>query len=106
MPSGLPGFGFPAVDPGYVSALLPSALALAAVGAADGLLTARRFAEQRGQRIDGNAELVAFGLANVAAGVTSAFNCGASASRSAASDASRGRTQLVCLVRPGSSRSS
>ncbi|HEU5032791.1 MAG TPA: SulP family inorganic anion transporter [Spirillospora sp.] len=81
-----------------LAALVPGAIAICAVTLADGLLTARRYAEQRGYRIDANQELRAFGIANIAAGLTQSMTVGASASRTAAMDAAASRTQIPSLT--------
>jgi high affinity sulfate transporter 1 len=78
--------------------LIPSALALALVTMAEGLLVARKYAEKHGYTDKPNRDLVAFGAANLAAGVTGGFTIGSSASRTAAMDQSGSRTQLPGIV--------
>ncbi|MFC5835368.1 SulP family inorganic anion transporter [Nonomuraea insulae] len=101
VPSGLPVPHWPQVTLGQWAALIPGAIAICAVTLADGLLTARRYAEQHGYPIDANTELRAFGLANVAAGLTQSMTIGSSASRTAAMDATGSRSQIpsaVCAI--------
>ncbi|NUP40369.1 MAG: SulP family inorganic anion transporter [Streptomyces sp.] len=101
VPSGLPTPHWPSVTLGQWAALVPGAIAICAVTLADGLLTARRYAEQHHYRLDANAELRAFGLANIAAGLTQSMTIGSSASRTAAMDATGSRSQVpsaVCAV--------
>lgn len=78
--------------------LVPSALALAAVISVEGLLVSRSYAEKRGYAIDANRDLAAYGLANVAAGLSGGFAVGSSTSRTAAMDQSGSRTQLPSLL--------
>ncbi|MGW4791016.1 SulP family inorganic anion transporter [Nonomuraea sp. NPDC004297] len=101
IPSGLPTPHWPAISLGQWAALVPGAIAICAVTLADGLLTARRYAEQRGYPLDPDQELRAFGLANIAAGVTQSMTIGSSASRTAAMDSISSRSQIpsaVCSV--------
>jgi sulfate permease, SulP family len=98
IPPGLPNFVLPSVGLHDVVALLPGALALFAVGYADGVLTARSFAGRHGQNIRANHEMLALGTANAAAGITQSFPVGASGSRTAVNDQTGGRTQIVGIV--------
>lgn len=95
---GLPPLHVPAVDIGDVLAVAPSALALTLVALAEGLLTARSYAERHGYRVDPNAELLAFGGTNVAAGLFGGFSIGSSASRTAAVDQAKSRSQWATVV--------
>ncbi|MEU9021513.1 SulP family inorganic anion transporter [Actinomadura sp. NPDC048394] len=98
VPSGLPTPHWPHVSLAHWAALVPGAIAICAVTLADGLLTARRYAEQRGYPIDADQELRAFGLANIAAGLTQSMTVGSSASRTAAMDAAASRSQIPSLT--------
>ncbi|MCX5390549.1 SulP family inorganic anion transporter [Streptomyces sp. NBC_00094] len=95
---GLPAFRWPAVPDNNWVSLMPSALALTLVALAEGLLLARQMAQRGGYPVDANQELLAFGAANVAAGVSGSFTIGSSASRTAAMDQGGSRTQLPALV--------
>jgi sulfate permease, SulP family len=68
------------------------------VGYADAILTARSFAGRHDQQVDANQEMLAFGAANLAAGVSQGFPFGASGSRTAVNDQVGGRTQAVGFV--------
>ncbi|MFD0884740.1 SulP family inorganic anion transporter, partial [Streptosporangium algeriense] len=98
VPSGLPIPHWPSITLGQWAALIPGAIAICAVTLADGLLTARRYAEQHHYRLDANQELRAFGLANAAAGLTQSMTVGSSASRTAAMDATASRSQIPSVV--------
>ncbi|MDX6744160.1 SulP family inorganic anion transporter [Actinocorallia sp. A-T 12471] len=98
VPSGLPTPHLPHVPLGQWAALIPGAVAICAVTLADGLLTARRYAERHGYPLDADRELRAFGFANVGAGFTQAMTTGSSASRTAAMDAAGSRSQIPSVV--------
>ena len=98
IPAGLPSFHWPSVGVGKTLDLVPAAAGVFAVGFADAILTTRSFAGRNGQHVDANQELLAFGSANVAAGLTQGFPVGASGSRTAVNEQVGGRTQVVGLV--------
>ena len=98
IPAGLPSFQWPSVGIGKTLDLVPAAAGVFAVGFADAILTARSFAGRNGQHVDANQELMAFGAANAAAGLTQGFPVGASGSRTAVNEQVGGRTQVVGLV--------
>ncbi len=98
IPAGLPPLGLP--DPGGLQpgALLLTAVGIVMVGYSDNVLTARSFADARGERIDTNQEFLALGVANLAAGFSSGFPVSSSGSRTALGAAVGSRTQLYSLV--------
>ncbi|MFI0366940.1 SulP family inorganic anion transporter [Actinomadura sp. 1N219] len=98
VPSGLPAPHWPDVSLGRWASLIPGAIAICAVTLADGLLTARRYAEQHGYPLDADRELRAFGFANIGAGLTQSITVGSSASRTAAMDATGSRSQIPAVV--------
>jgi SulP family sulfate permease len=97
IPSGLPSLAIPRLRPGDAMDLLPAALGIFLVSFADQILTARSFAGRHGQHVRADQELLAMGLANVAAGMTQSFSIGASGSRTAVNDQTGARTQLSGL---------
>jgi high affinity sulfate transporter 1 len=101
IPRGLPSLRWPGAGLSKTVDLLPAAAGVFAVGFADAILTARSFAGRNGQHVDANQELLAFGAANAAAGITQGFPVGASGSRTAVNDQIGGRTQVVGLVAAG-----
>ncbi|EGD53647.1 SulP family inorganic anion transporter [Gordonia neofelifaecis] len=98
IPSGPPVFTWPQL--GWLDwiALVPSALALAMVATVEGLLIARSYAERHGYPVSPDRDLAAFGLSNVAAGLTGGFAIGSSTSRTAAMEEAGSRSQLPSLV--------
>lgn len=96
--AGPPTLTWPLIDLNKWLPLIPSAGALALVTMAEGLLIARKYAEKHGYSVNPNRDLVAFGGANIAAGITGGFTVGSSASRTAAMDQGGARTQLPTIV--------
>lgn len=98
VPSGPPVLAFPHLDwHQWVAVILP-ALAITTVTVGEGLLLARSFADKYGYTTSPNRDLLAFGAANIASGLSSGFTVGSSTSRAAAMDQSGSRTQLPLLV--------
>jgi len=101
IPGGLPRFDIPSVSAADALALLPAAVGIFLVSFADGILTARSFAGKHDQSVQAEQELVAFGAANIAAGLTQGFSIGASGSRTAVNDSMGARTQISGLIAAG-----
>jgi high affinity sulfate transporter 1 len=98
IPSGLPSLKFPTPPLNQVFDLVPAALGLFLVSFADEILTARSYAQRRGDRIDVGQELRAMAAASAAAGVSQAFPVGASGSRTAVNESMGARTQVSALT--------
>jgi SulP family sulfate permease len=96
--AGLPAPSIPSIQLGDIASLLAPAFSLGLIVFADGILTARVFAEKHGYELDANQELIGLGTSNVAAGFLQAFPVAASQSRTVVVDSAGGRTQLVGLV--------
>lgn len=96
--AGIPELTWPELGWDAWLAVVPSAIALAIVCASEGLLVSRSYANQRGYPNRPNRDLMAFGLANVTAGLQGSFAIGSSTSRTAAMDQVGSRTQLPSLV--------
>ena len=98
VPAGPPALTWPMVDWTTWLALVPSAIALTLVTTAEGLLVSRSYSEKRHYPFHANRDLLAFGVANVAAGAQGSFAVGSSTSRTAAMDQAGSRTQLPSVV--------
>jgi len=98
VPSGLPGFSLPGLGYEGVQSIFMSAVGLVVVSFTSGMLTARSFAARNGYAIDADQEMRAFGLANLASGLTGGFAVTGADSRTAVNDASGGKTQLISVV--------
>jgi sulfate permease, SulP family len=98
IPSGLPSLSFPSLDLSTWADLFGTALAIAVLTVAEGLLVASTAARRHDDELEVNGELVAMGLANIAAAVSSGMPIGASSSRTASTEAAGGRSQLPAIV--------
>jgi len=98
IPSGLPQVSFPNLDFWTWVDLFGTAVAIAVLSVAEGLLVASSAARRHDDELDANGELVAMGIANIAGAVTSAMPIGASASRSAATEGAGSRSQMPAVV--------
>ena len=65
---------------------------------AEGLGTAKIYAQREGQEIDPNRELIGLGAANLGAGISGGFAVNGSLSKTAVNGRAGGRTQLVGLI--------
>ena len=99
--AGLPSIAIPDVDASRYGGLAAAALAVMLVGYAESLGTAKVYAQQKGDQIDPNRELIGLGAANLGAGVCGGFAVNGSLSKSAVNAAAGGRTQLVGLIAAG-----
>lgn len=97
VPEGLPVIGLPELSWATLSALAPTALAIALVGYLTMISIAKTFADQGGYDIDASRELVAASGANALAAVSQGFPVSASFSRSAVHK-SAGATSPYALV--------
>ena len=98
VPTGLPALTYPHVGFARFGDLVPLAAGLALVGFSEAVLTARAFAEQHGETVDANHELIAIGIGNVGVGFTQGFPTSASQSRTAVADSSGMKTQLAQML--------
>ena len=99
IPSGLPSLAVPVVpDTSTIGSLVPVAAALFLLSYVEGISAAETFARRHDYDTDANQELLADGVANLAAGIGGGFAVGGSMSRSALNDDVGGTTQLTNAV--------
>jgi high affinity sulfate transporter 1 len=98
VPAGLPGLHLAPVDPAKLRNLFVDAAGITLVSFTSGVLTAKSFARLNRYEIDANQELIAFGAANLAAGIAQGFPVTGADSRTAVNNAMGGKTQLVGVV--------
>ena len=98
LPQGLPAFQLPGVSLDEFGTLFASALAIALVAFADMSVLSRTFALRGGYEADRNQELIALGVANVAAGLFQGFSISSSASRTPVAESAGAKSQLTGLV--------
>ncbi len=94
VPSGLPSLEVPDVSLADLGRLVLAALAVFVVAFSDSILTARSFAARHHEVVDANQELLAFGVAQISAGVTHGIPVGTSGSRTAVNDDMRATSQV------------
>lgn len=98
IPAGLPTLNLEfLVAPGWFE-LLPAALLIAVIGYVESISVAKVLAYRRRQRVAPNQELIALGLANVGAAVSSGMPVAGSLNRSMANFGAGARTQLAGVV--------
>ncbi|MBL8584921.1 MAG: SulP family inorganic anion transporter, partial [Rhizobiaceae bacterium] len=98
VPAGLPALSLPSLAGLPLSELLFGSTAIFLVSFGSGIVTARSFGARGGYIVEPNRELVGFGAANAAAGLTGGFPVSASDSRTAVNAIVGGRTQLAGIV--------
>ncbi len=98
IPKGLPPLGLPHADMAHLQTLLPTAVAITMLGFIESIAIAKVFAQRHGYTIRPNQELVAIGVATVAAGVSHAYPVSGSFSRTAVNASTGARTQLASVV--------
>jgi high affinity sulfate transporter 1 len=98
LPQGLPAFRIPDVTLSECTPLASGALAIALVSIADMSVLSRIYALRGSYYVDENQELIALGIANVAAGFFQGFSVSSSASRTPVAESAGARTQMTCVV--------
>ncbi|WP_018412804.1 SulP family inorganic anion transporter [Methyloversatilis thermotolerans] len=98
IPRELPDFGLPALSLGLLGKLIAPALAIALLGAIESLLSARVADSQIDDRHDPNQELMAQGIANVAAPLFGGFAATGAIARTATNIRTGGRTPVAGIV--------
>ncbi|BAL26669.1 SulP family inorganic anion transporter [Azoarcus sp. KH32C] len=98
VPAGLPQLALPHLSGTAVHTLFSAGAGITLVSFSSAMLTARSFAARNGYEIDPEREFAALGVANVASSMLGGFAVSGAGSRTAVSEASGGRTQMVSLV--------
>jgi MFS superfamily sulfate permease-like transporter len=81
--------------------MLPGALVIIVVGFAESLAVAKTYAAKHRETIDANQEMVAYGAANLGAGVLQGYSVSGSLSKSAAAEAAGAKSPLLMGVVSG-----
>jgi MFS superfamily sulfate permease-like transporter len=98
LPSGLPHFTAPDLDPRILQGLAPGALAIVLIGYAEALGAAKAATTPGDRGIDPNQELVAHGPANLLSGLLGGFLAVGSLSKTSVAMAAGARSQIANLV--------
>lgn len=101
IPAGLPPITAPPLGWHQVSALAPSAAAIALIAIMEAISTATALAGRRREKIDPNQELVALGAANVGAAFTGGYPVTGGLSRSVVNFAAGANTNLASVITAG-----
>lgn len=101
LPQGFPRLTWPAVSWNEMAILIAGALSIALVALTDTIATASSFGARRGEKVDGNKEMIGIGAANIAAGLFQGFPVSTSGSRTAVAEQSGSKSQLTGLVGAG-----
>jgi high affinity sulfate transporter 1 len=99
VPPGLPGFALP--DFHHAEALVPAASGIALISFVESISAARAYAATGDRKIDAGQELLALGVANLAAGFFHAYPAGGGMSQTRFNNVSGVRTQLAQVVTAG-----
>jgi high affinity sulfate transporter 1 len=99
--TGMVSLSLPSLSLEKITSLLPGALAIVLLGYAVSLGVAKVGAQETGEQIDANQELVALGVANLGAAFSAGFVVCGSLSRGVVIRRAGGRTQIVSLVNAG-----
>jgi SulP family sulfate permease len=97
-PRGLPGFAVPMVTWREVHSLATAAIGIALLTYTEGILLARAFAAKNGYEVSANRELVALGMADLAAGLFQGFSITGSQARTTINDSAGGKSQVSSLI--------
>lgn len=98
IPTGLPNFHFPTWDFALVQKLLPSAFMIAMISFVESLAIAQATALQKRDDLNSNQELIALGLANIAAGINSGFAVSGSLSRTVVNADAGAKTPMTGVL--------
>ena len=94
IPTGLPSFHFPTWNFDLVQKLLPSAFIIAMISFVESLAIAQATALQKRDDLNSNQELIALGLANIAAGINMGFAVSGSLSRTVVNSGAGAKTPM------------
>lgn len=98
IPQGLPPFTVPAIDLVLLEALAGPALLISFVGFLESVSVAKALASRRRQKIGANQELVALGMANIAASFSGGYPVTGGFSRSSVNFSAGAHTPLASVV--------
>src|SRR5712672_4152124 len=98
MPTGLPNLAAPALRLRDVEGIVPLAAGCLLLAYIEGVSAARTFAAKHGYALDPRQELLAIGVANLAAGMGHGYPVAGGLSQSAVNDKAGARTPLALVV--------
>ena len=99
--TGMAALSIPELQFDKIIALIPGALAIVLLGYSVSLSVAAEGAQSTGEEINPNQELLALGISNIGAAVSSGFVVCGSLSRGVVVNRAGGRTQIVSMINAG-----
>ena len=98
VPAGLPPLSLPTFDLGAMQTLLPMAITISLVGFMESISVAKNFARKNKYEVDASQELIALGVANLGATLTSGYPVTGGFSRTAVNAQAGASTGLASLI--------
>lgn len=98
LPSGLPDFVMPSVNPTDLDELLPLALACFLLASVETMAVSRTFARKHGYRVNVDQDFLAIGAANLAVSFAQGYPVSGGMSQSAVNEKAGARTPLALIV--------
>ena len=98
VPAGLPGLHLPVFSLAMVELLIVPAMAISIIGYVESISVGKTLGAKRGQRVDGNQELVGLGAANLASSFSGGFPVTGGFSRSVVNFDAGASTQLAGIL--------
>ena len=98
VPAGLPTLQLPVFSLALVEALALPAIAISIIGYVESISVGKTLGAKRGQRVDGNQELIGLGAANLASSISGGFPVTGGFSRSVVNFDAGARTQLAGIL--------
>jgi len=101
IPGGVPTPHLPTYSVEQIRAALPMGIAIGLIGFMESISAAKTFARQNGYDIDPSQELIALGVANLAASTVGGYTVGGALSRTAVNAAAGARTPMANVFTAG-----
>ncbi len=98
VPAGLPGLHLPVFSLAMVELLIVPAMAISIIGYVESISVGKTLGAKRGQRVDGNQELVGLGAANLASSFSGGFPVTGGFSRSVVNFDAGASTQIAGIL--------
>lgn len=98
IPAGIPPLKIPVLQATDLAPLMIGAVGIALVSFNSAMVTAESFAVKNHYELDSNQELIALGMADIAAGISQGFAVSGADSRTAVNDSAGGKTQLTGIA--------
>lgn len=98
LPKGFPTWSLKGITLEDIRQLIPGALGLVVVAYAESIAVAKSYAEKYKYKVDPNQEMIAYGMANLGAGIFQGYAVNGSLSKTAANDEAGAKTPLALVI--------